>query len=125
MLTQTLRGRDGLVHRQAHAVVQPRVEYELKEMGKSVIPLLRNLCEWARANAKNRKDAGRRFAESGNNSCGPRKNTRESKSVGFLTAAPQNGRVIPAYRQPSIVQRQRSARVAKRRHKAWCRPASA
>jgi DNA-binding HxlR family transcriptional regulator len=38
MLTQTLRGRDGLVHRQAHAVVQPRVEYELTEMGKERHP---------------------------------------------------------------------------------------
>jgi DNA-binding HxlR family transcriptional regulator len=66
MLTQTLRGleRDGLIRRHVHQAVPAHVEYELTAMGESVIPLLRNLCHWAKANAKNRDEARRRFDES-------------------------------------------------------------
>ena len=50
MLTQTLRGleRDGLIRREVHQTVPAHVEYELTAMGESVIPLLRNLCHWAK-----------------------------------------------------------------------------
>jgi len=70
MLTQTLRGleRDGLIHREVHNVMPPHVEYQLTEMGKSVIPLLLKLCEWAAANAKHREEARQRFAHSATNS---------------------------------------------------------
>lgn len=63
MLTQTLRGmeRDGLVERNVHQVVPPHVEYQLNPMGQTLIPLLRNLCHWAKANAKCRDEARRRF----------------------------------------------------------------
>jgi DNA-binding HxlR family transcriptional regulator len=66
MLTQTLRGleRDGLIRREVHQAVPAHVEYELTAMGESVIPLLRNLCHWAKANAKTRDDARRRFDQS-------------------------------------------------------------
>ena len=69
MLTQTLRGleRDGLIERQVHNVVPAHVEYRLTPMGESVIPLLRNLCHWAKANAKSRDDARRQFDDSSKN----------------------------------------------------------
>ena len=49
MLTLTLRGleRDGLVTRTAYATVPPRVEYELTELGHSLIEPLQVLGTWA------------------------------------------------------------------------------
>ena len=49
MLTQTLRGleRDGLLRRTVHAVVPPRVDYELTELGLSLMGLVRALSSWA------------------------------------------------------------------------------
>jgi DNA-binding HxlR family transcriptional regulator len=63
MLTQTLRGmeRDGLIQRDVQTVVPPHVEYQLTTMGESIIPLLRNLCLWAKANATTRDEARIRF----------------------------------------------------------------
>ena len=51
MLTQTLRGleRDGLVTRTVHAAVPPRVEYELTDLGRTLIAPLHALDAWARA----------------------------------------------------------------------------
>ena len=67
MLTQTLRGleRDGLITRQVFNVVPPHVEYGLTPMGTEVIPLLRDLCHWAKKNAPKRDDARRRFDRAG------------------------------------------------------------
>jgi DNA-binding HxlR family transcriptional regulator len=78
MLTQTLRGmeRDGLIHRHIHNFFPPHVEYELTQMGESVIPLLHHLCHWAKTNAMNRDAARRRFDESLKNSNGLRKNPK-------------------------------------------------
>jgi DNA-binding HxlR family transcriptional regulator len=66
VLTQTLRGleRDVLIRRKVQNVVPPHVEYELTQIGESVIPLLRNLCHWAKAHAETRDDARRRFDHS-------------------------------------------------------------
>lgn len=63
VMTQTLRGleRDGLIRRQVLHVLPAHVEYELTSMGQSVIPLLRELCHWAKANAKHRDQSRRRF----------------------------------------------------------------
>jgi DNA-binding HxlR family transcriptional regulator len=63
MLTQTLRGmeRDGLIARQIHKVIPPHVEYQLNPMGETLMPLLRNLCHWAKANAQRRDEARHRF----------------------------------------------------------------
>jgi DNA-binding HxlR family transcriptional regulator len=63
MLTQTLRGleRDGLIERRIASVVPARVEYHITGMGESVIPLLRDLCRWAKAHAAERDAARRRF----------------------------------------------------------------
>lgn len=63
VLTQTLRGmeRDGLILRSVHTVIPPRVEYQLTQMGKSVIPPLRNLCHWAKAHVPERDRARREY----------------------------------------------------------------
>ena len=49
MLTQTLRGleRDGLIIRTVHAVVPPRVDYELTDLGRSLLGLVAQLEAWA------------------------------------------------------------------------------
>jgi DNA-binding HxlR family transcriptional regulator len=49
MLTQTLRRleADGLVTRDVFAVVPPRVEYSLTDLGRTLSPILRGLCTWA------------------------------------------------------------------------------
>ena len=59
VLTQTLRGleRDGLLQRKIHNIIPTHLEYELTHMGASVIQLLRNLCDWAKAHPKMRDDA--------------------------------------------------------------------
>lgn len=69
MLTQTLRRleRDGLIERQVHNVIPAHVEYRLTQMGESLIPLLRNLCQWAKAHARSRDDARRQFDQSSKN----------------------------------------------------------
>jgi DNA-binding HxlR family transcriptional regulator len=48
MLTQTLRTLEahGLVDRKVYAVVPPRVEYRLTEMGESINEPLAALCAW-------------------------------------------------------------------------------
>ena len=49
MLTQTLRGleRDGLVTRTVYAEVPPRVEYDLTELGQSLLDAVQGLTDWA------------------------------------------------------------------------------
>ena len=49
MLTQTLRALEthGLIHREAFPVIPPHVEYSLTDLGRSLSPLLRELCRWA------------------------------------------------------------------------------
>ncbi|PKV99954.1 HxlR family transcriptional regulator [Amycolatopsis echigonensis] len=51
MLTLTLRRlvEDGLVARTAFAEVPPRVEYELTDLGRTLVPLVMALAEWAMA----------------------------------------------------------------------------
>ncbi|BCJ48844.1 transcriptional regulator [Actinoplanes sp. NBRC 14428] len=66
MLTLTLRtlARDGLVSRTVHASVPPRVDYELTELGRTLLVPVRALDEWAREHrddiraARQRHDAG-------------------------------------------------------------------
>ena len=41
---------DGLVARKVYAEVPPRVEYSLTERGMTLIPLIDNLIDWAKAN---------------------------------------------------------------------------
>ena len=51
MLTQTLRTleRDGLVTREITPSVPVRVDYELTELGRSLLPVLALMKEWAEA----------------------------------------------------------------------------
>lgn len=51
MLTVTLRTleEDGLVRRQVYAQVPPKVEYSLSERGRSLLPHLNSLIEWAKS----------------------------------------------------------------------------
>lgn len=52
MLTLTLKHlvQDGLISRTAYAEVPPRVECEVTELGKTLVPLVIALAEWAMAN---------------------------------------------------------------------------
>jgi DNA-binding HxlR family transcriptional regulator len=49
MLTVTLRHleRDGLVSRTVFPVIPPRVDYELTDLGQSLVDAAAELCEWA------------------------------------------------------------------------------
>ena len=49
MLTQTLRGleADGLVCRTVYPEMPPRVEYALTERGRSFMPVMQQLLDWA------------------------------------------------------------------------------
>ena len=49
MLTQTLRGleRDGLVERRITPTVPVRVDYELTELGRSLLPVMKAIKSWA------------------------------------------------------------------------------
>lgn len=49
MLTVTLRTleSDGLIKRTIYPVVPPKVEYEITDMGKSLLPHIQRLSEWA------------------------------------------------------------------------------
>ncbi len=55
MLTQTLRGmeRDGLINRKAYAVIPPKVEYSLTELGRSLIKILLDIKNWSEENIDN------------------------------------------------------------------------
>lgn len=48
MLTQQLRQleSDGVIHREVYAVVPPKVEYSLTELGKSLKPVMDVLTQW-------------------------------------------------------------------------------
>lgn len=48
MLTLQLRDmeKDGLVHRRVYAVVPPKVEYSLTELGEKLVPMLTYLCHF-------------------------------------------------------------------------------
>ena len=38
---------NGIVLRKSYDEIPPRVEYSLTEKGKSVVPILQNICQWA------------------------------------------------------------------------------
>jgi DNA-binding HxlR family transcriptional regulator len=53
VLTRQLRDleHDGLVTRKAYAEIPPRVEYSLTPLGRSLLPILQQLHNWAVANS--------------------------------------------------------------------------
>lgn len=61
MLTSTLRllEADGIISRRMYAEIPPRVEYELTELGRDLLPNIRSLIAWGHKNIeiirKNRK----------------------------------------------------------------------
>ncbi len=63
MLTLTLRGleRDGLVTRTVFPTIPPRVDYELTQLGRSLLKPVSGLGLWARQNRVAIEDARRRF----------------------------------------------------------------
>ncbi|RYG59514.1 MAG: transcriptional regulator [Alphaproteobacteria bacterium] len=63
MLTFTLRGleRDGLVKRTVTPTVPPRVDYELTELGQSLLVPIKELGKWASANADHVQKAQAKF----------------------------------------------------------------
>ena len=65
MLTLTLRGleRDGLVTRTVYPTIPPKVEYELTELGSSLIAPLRALAAWGKKNRPAIEEARVRFDE--------------------------------------------------------------
>lgn len=52
MLTQQLREleRDNLISRTVYPVVPPKTEYQLTDLGKTLLPVLDSLCEWGKNN---------------------------------------------------------------------------
>jgi DNA-binding HxlR family transcriptional regulator len=63
MLTQTLRQmeRDGMVNRKVHAVVPPRVDYSLTELGASLGGAFCGVWIWAEENLAQVEEARDRF----------------------------------------------------------------
>lgn len=63
MLTRTLRDleRNGLVHRQVYPVVPLMVEYSLTSLGKSLVEVVKNLCDWSIANFDRVEEAREHF----------------------------------------------------------------
>lgn len=43
---------DGLVERKEYPQIPPKVEYSLTERGKSLIPILDQMCEWGEAHRR-------------------------------------------------------------------------
>lgn len=57
MLTQQLREleQDGIIARHVYPEVPPKVEYALTALGRTLRPVMRELCKWGKAQAaKNR-----------------------------------------------------------------------
>jgi DNA-binding HxlR family transcriptional regulator len=63
MLTLTLRGleRDGLVTRTVFPTVPPRVDYELTDLGRSLLEPVSGLGLWARTHRPHIQEARNRF----------------------------------------------------------------
>lgn len=65
VLSSTLRTleADGFIDRKVYAVVPPKVEYRLTELGESLLPLIRQLTEWAQTNMAKIMDHRHQAAE--------------------------------------------------------------
>lgn len=49
ILASTLKAliKDGIVERRSYDEIPPRVEYSLTDKGRSVVPILQAICQWA------------------------------------------------------------------------------
>ncbi|MCX8130893.1 MAG: helix-turn-helix transcriptional regulator [Clostridia bacterium] len=45
--------KDGMIYRKVYPEVPPKVEYGLTELGESMKPILRSMCEWGKNYQKN------------------------------------------------------------------------
>lgn len=65
VLSSTLRTleADGFIDRKVYAVVPPKVEYRLTEVGKLLLPLIQQLTEWAQTNMKRVMNHRKEFEE--------------------------------------------------------------
>ncbi|RXQ91502.1 transcriptional regulator [Ancylomarina salipaludis] len=63
MLTVTLRSleADGLVNRIIFPEVPPRVEYNITELGKSLLPHIKALSEWAKNNLETIQESREKY----------------------------------------------------------------
>ena len=63
MLSMTLKNleRDGLVIRELFPEVPPRVEYEITDLGKSLLRPTQELVDWAKANWESVRKAQARY----------------------------------------------------------------
>jgi DNA-binding HxlR family transcriptional regulator len=63
MLTLTLRNleRDGIVNRTVTPTIPPRVDYELTELGQSLLAPIQGLAQWALDNVETIHEAQARF----------------------------------------------------------------
>lgn len=66
MLTQQLREleRDGLIHREQHLVIPPKVVYSMTDLGKSLIPVFNMLEEWGGLNMNKVENARKEYENS-------------------------------------------------------------
>ncbi|MGH8743392.1 MAG: winged helix-turn-helix transcriptional regulator [Burkholderiales bacterium] len=50
MLTQQLREleKDGVITRKVYAQVPPRVDYSISELGNSLQPVMKSICQWGK-----------------------------------------------------------------------------
>lgn len=67
VLSSTLRRleADGFITRKVYAVVPPKVEYRLTDLGKSLLPLIMQLTEWAQTNMKRIMSHRKQFEDFG------------------------------------------------------------
>ncbi len=65
MLTVTLRSleADGLIFRTVFPEVPPRVEYEITELGESLVPFIEDLTKWAVKNMPKIKESRAKFVK--------------------------------------------------------------
>lgn len=84
VLSATLRTleEDGLIIRKSYNEVPPRVEYSLTESGKSLVPLILQLTEWAQKNMKTiiAHRSGHSFSQDCRNSHSSSQDCRNSHS---------------------------------------------
>jgi len=66
MLTRTVRHleRDGLVSRTVYSEIPPRVEYELTEVGRELLPPVLAMADWALANSQKIEENRRAYDQS-------------------------------------------------------------